>query len=291
MKNSWIILDMSYLGYRSHYALGMLRHGDQPTAVIFGILREMRSLAYRYQTENLVFAFDSKRNFRKEKHPWYKDRPSPSHILEIKQIVRDQLKIFRTVILPKLGYTNVLLAKGYEGDDAIASAVRTIRDSDSSARIMMASADQDLYQLLGRRIIHTRCSGSGEVLETNASILSDTFHGISHKDWHKVKAIAGCTSDTIPGVDGVAEPTAAAYLMGKITKGKNFEAIDAFVKTKQYKINLSLIKLPYEGCPEFNIEPQTVPSEKCWRSVMKEYGINSLSNEIDQLSARKAIRR
>ena len=37
-------------------------------------------------------------------------------------------------------------------------------------------------------------------------------------EWHKVKAIAGCSSDNVKGVAGVGEITAIKYLKGELKK-------------------------------------------------------------------------
>src|SRR6185436_3339106 len=130
---------------------------------------------------------------------------------------------------------------GYEADDLNAS----ICHAHPKRRKVIVSADSDLYQLLQDNWPR---KGSTRVYHPITQITLDAGgfeirYGINPQQWARLKAIAGCSSDEIPGVPGVGEKTAAKFLQGNggpRSVGIAFEA-------KLINRNLQLTTLPFPG--------------------------------------------
>jgi DNA polymerase-1 len=105
-----------------------------------------------------------------------------------------------------------------EADDVIATLAASCPERD----VLIASADQDYYQLLrdaspghgSVRVLNTarrsgcRLSGPAEVRAR---------HGVTPAQFTDYRALAGDASDNIPGVRGIGAKTAAALLDGGLT--------------------------------------------------------------------------
>lgn len=270
---TWLVLDVSYLCYRNHYAMGRLSHNDISTTIIYGLLRDIQFLTERFSTQRLVFAFDHGRDLREQACPTYKQsrrRPKKDMTEEQQDALletRTQIQMLRREYLPALGYANVLSAPGYEADDIIASVCLNLPKGDDA---VVVSADHDLYQLLNHKV---RIYNPAKHDLLDAKGFTKEW-GIDPIQWYSVKAIAGCTSDDVPGIQGVGEKTAVKFLTGRLGKGSIAERsiIDG---EAIWKANLPLVKLPYPGTPVFPLHEDSV-SPKAWQALMEKMGIKSL---------------
>ena len=89
-----------------------------------------------------------------------------------------------------------------------------------------------------------------------------------------VKAIAGCNSDNIPGVRGIGEKIASAYILGE-AKPMAVAKIEASMDT--IKETLRLVKLPFEGTPDLEFIPDALNYDAFMR-MSAEIGAISLSD-------------
>lgn len=244
-----LLFDVNYLAYRSFYAHPGLSVGDVGTSVVFGAFRAMLRARQQYGDDAVpVCCFDFGKNKRKAIYPGYK--ASRDEMTEEQQEkrneIRKQLDVLRTDYLPAAGFHNILFQKGYEADDCVASVALAAPDEDTS---IIVSADQDLYQLLGPRVL--MAAPGSEKCYTMEQFTADW--GIKPKDWAKVKAIAGCSGDDVVGVPGVGEKTAAKYLRGEMKKDSaKYKAIRA---SKEICLaNYRVVRLPFEGVDDFEID-------------------------------------
>jgi hypothetical protein len=100
------------------------------------------------------------------------------------------------------------------------------------------------------------------------------------EDWIHVKAIAGCSTDEIPGVEGVGETKAVSFLRGAMNKEtETWKRIRAFRKTPEYQRNLKLVTLPFEGLiregATWNLHTQPPIEPKQWIRLSKRLGMKS----------------
>ena len=276
MPDTFLIVDVSFIAYRNFYAMGDLSHEGAKTGVPFGVFRDILSFQDTHQTDKIIFCFDGGYSVRSAIYPEYKLRREPKEVdeelIEAKGEVARQLRLLRTKYLPKIGFRNILWQLGYEADDLIAEVCRWIKPDDVG---VMVSSDQDLYQLLdGDRII--LWNPRTHTPTTEASFRREW--GIGPECWATVKSIAGCSSDSVPGVNGVGEKTAIKFLKGELNRdGKKFT--DIVHNSALRERNLKLVTLPFPGVDPFRHQKDRVTVER-WEWVLNKLGVKSLMKRM-----------
>lgn len=253
MRQTWLLVDCSYLGHRAFHSTGGLSYNGAATGVSFGILRDLEVLTDLFAPARFVLAFDSKVSLREKVYPNYKiTRKTRSYTpeeLQGRQAFREEMERLRTHFFPQIGYRNVFLAEGYEADDIIAKVAAEIPpDVDG----MIVSTDGDLLQCLRENVY---CYNPKSRYTTSAASFREKW-GIDPPFWAEVKAWAGCKTDDIEGVRGVGEAYASLYVAGKLKP--DLVSYKSIVANQHiFETNLPLTRLPYPGL----ILPPLVPDE------------------------------
>ena len=275
--NTYLLLDVSAIAYRSFYVMGGLSYQGNDTGVIYGVFREIDRLQKRYPDGKIVFCFDGGSGKRKASSSEYKanrrtDLEDAEKVIA-KCNLREQLKQLRKSYLHAAGFRNIFYQKGYEADDLIASFCRDCKKIKSVDKAVIITSDQDLWQLLRTNRVVWQNASTGEII--TATDFKEKWK-IPPNKWADVKAIAGCSSDNVTGLRGVGEKTAAKYLVGELsTKTKAFQAIQS--NTRLYFDNLMLTKLPFKGT--ITVRDKLVDdciTQSTWNKVMRALGIRSL---------------
>ena len=137
--------------------------------------------------------------------------------------VDDQaLKPIRALPAVKAGLDLFAIAWVEIGDPEADDVIATLAASCPERDVLISSVDQDYYQLLrdagpGRgsvRVLNT-ARRAGSRLAGPAEVRAK--HGVDPVQFADYRALAGDTSDNIPGVRGVGAKTAAALLDGGLT--------------------------------------------------------------------------
>lgn len=275
MNDKIMIIDHSALCHAVKFSLGKykLSHNEKPTFVIYGYLQMLQFLFKRVYPDRVVIACDSKKSKRKKKYPLYKENRNnkTQEQEQLDSIAYPQFLILKEHILPDIGFKNIFEVKGLEADDVIASICKSNPNSD----IVIVSRDKDLYQLLTENVA---------IFDpTNKSYFTikdfKKLYGITPDRWAEVKEIAGCTTDNVKGIEGVAEKTAIKYLLGKLPQ--KYISYKNIVKgEKIIKRNRKLVLLPYKGTPTFDVIPNRL-SKKAFEKIAKAYGFKSITKDID----------
>lgn len=278
-KQTVLIFDVNFLAHRSYHVFGQLQYRGEPTGVTFGVLRDIRSLSEQFNASNVVLCFDyGKNSKRAEIYPGYKkkrneEKQKPENKEKYKGI-RKEVNNLRTKIFPELGFKNIFYADGYEADDCIALACW----NDHSKIIV--SADKDLYQLLSPYVSIWPCNEKKPMMTDK--LFRKEFE-LEPAEWVHVKAIAGCSTDEIPGLEGVGETKAVSFLRGAMNKEtETYKRIKAFRKTPEYQRNLKLVHLPLDehlknagDMKEFVLQDQPPIEPKQWIRLSKRLGMKS----------------
>lgn len=269
----YLVLDLGYLCYRAFYSTGHLSFEETKTGVLFGVFRDIKTFSELFGSNRFVFCFDSKESKRKELLGTYKEsRKTKYETMDVDELrahaeLRLQRELLETKYLPAIGYRNILSATGYEADDHIAAVCNGLK-SDEEA--VVVGTDGDLFQVLREGVTIWNPAKSKAI--TAESFTS--YWGISPSQWSDVKALAGCGTDDVPGLDGVGEKTAAKFLTGKLKPGGvSYRKIIA--SNDLWKKNLELVRLPLAGCPVPELVPDEFTTEK-WMRVMDRLGMSSL---------------
>ena len=212
------LIDGSGYIFRAYYALPPLsRKSDGlPTGAVNGfctmlykLLEDSRSDASKNKPTHFVVIFDSARkNFRNEIYKDYKANRSetPEDLAPQFEYIRKSVDAFNVTSAEMLNY---------EADDLIATYTDQIIKK--GAKVTIVSGDKDLMQLVkpGVRLydpMKSRVLGNKEVKEK---------FGVEPSKVVDVQALAGDSSDNVPGVPGIGIKTAAEL----INKYKSLETL------------------------------------------------------------------
>lgn len=270
----WLVIDTPNAVWRTFYSTGV----KEPAPSILLTLLEVERLSREFDTPNVAFAFDKKPYLRRDVYPGYKSSRDVRKVDDFEAEALDATRLaidkLRSDYLPALGYNNVLAKRGWEADDHLAQCAV---ECDPSDRVILVTADQDLYQCLSRTcaVYHPQ----RDVFVTAKSFRQE--RGISPKLWPEVKAIAGCSSDDIPGVVGVGEKTAIKHLTKGLTRFHKIAwDVHNFLKSPEYERNLKLTRLPYPDCPWANLKPDPLRPHRGWRDLCERLGMDRLADAL-----------
>ena len=241
-----ILIDSNNACWRAAHSVQSVDEPVPPrsreTSIAYGMMSEMSRAMERFRSPRVLLCGDHPdgSTLRKELFPEYKQKRtldlSPQDLL-FRQKVGIGLKRLRNC-LRAAGYQGYVQASGYEADDLIAAFCNHFWDEEK----VIVSTDHDLFQLLdGKTVIHRPGTRAG--LMTLQEFYKT--YGITPTDWVTVKALAGCTSDNVPGCAGIGEYSVLAYLNGKLT-GRRLEKIEAHVLTPQYQRDRKLVTVPFD---------------------------------------------
>ena len=251
------VIDSHGLGYAAYYTTGGLKHADAGTGVIFGFLARVLYLGQYLRTNQFVFCWDAPTSslYRRADYSGYKRKSYNDKEMKARESLQAQLQLLRTEILPAIGWANQCYQEGCESDDLMASIV----DGKLGLQHTIVTGDEDLYQCL-RKGVRIYSINKAKVI-TRALFIR--MYGIDPSDWVRVKQLAGCTSDKVPGIQGVGEARAIQYIRGELKETtKAYQAIKE--NWDVVKRNYRLVKLPHVKTVEPQLihgQIQTLPEE------------------------------
>ncbi len=203
------LIDGSGYIFRAYYALPPLsRKSDGlPTgavsgfcSMLFKLLEDAKSSENKYKPTHFAVIFDSARkNFRNEIYPDYKGNRSdaPDDLIPQFEYIRKSVIAFN---LPSIELIN------YEADDLIATYSEQIINE--GANVTIVSSDKDLMQLYKKNV---RIYDPLKSKFINQEDIDKKF-GVSPDKIIDVQALAGDSSDNVPGVPGIGVKTAAELI-------------------------------------------------------------------------------
>ena len=215
-NDHFYLIDGSGYIFRAYYALPPLtRKSDGlPTGAVSGfcnmlfkLLEDSKSKDNKDKPTHFAVIFDSARkNFRNEIYSEYKGNRSdaPEDLIPQFDYIRKAVVAFN---LPSVELLN------YEADDLIATYTEKILRAGAKATIV--SSDKDLMQLYKKNI---RIYDPMKNKFINEDDINKKF-GVSPDKIIDVQALAGDSSDNVPGVPGIGVKTAAEL----INQYKNIE--------------------------------------------------------------------
>ena len=202
-----ILVDGNNLMFRSYYATAysgniMKNSKGFPTNALYGFVSMINKIINEEKPEYIAVAFDIGKNFRKEKYDFYKEGRSATP-LELKE----QMPIARD-ILKAMGIKYLEL-EPYEADDIIGTLAR-MADLDPEYDATIISSDRDLLQLISP-VVDVKLLKQKDYIKYNPETFKQDY-GIDPIKIIDLKALAGDSSDNIPGVKGIGEKTALKLL-------------------------------------------------------------------------------
>ena len=230
------LIDGSGYIFRAYYALPPLtRKSDGlPTgavngfcSMLFKLLEDSKSDHNLQKPSHFAVVFDSARKtFRNEIYSEYKANRSeaPDDLAPQFEYIRKSVLAFN---LPSVELTN------YEADDLIATYVNKILEK--GAKVTIVSSDKDLMQLYKKNVRIYDPMKNKFISEDD---IKNKF-GVNANKVIDVQALAGDSSDNVPGVPGIGVKTAAEL----INKYDNLEKLlDSANEIKQNKRRETLLE-------------------------------------------------
>ena len=230
------LIDGSGYIFRAYYALPPLtRKSDgMPTGAVngfcnmlFKLLEDSKSNENKEKPTHFAVIFDSARkNFRNEIYSEYKGNraDAPEDLIPQFEYIRKSVQAFN---LPSIELIN------YEADDLIATySEQAIK---AGAKVTIVSSDKDFMQLYKKNIRIYDPMKNKYISEEDI----DKKFGVTPDKVVDVQALAGDSSDNVPGVPGIGIKTAAEL----INQFGNFEnVLKKADQIKQNKRRESLIE-------------------------------------------------
>jgi DNA polymerase I len=268
-KVDYIILDCANLAYRAFYGFkGTTNHKP----AMYGVLRDIINLTKMFHTDNFLFCFDGTPTARQKLYKPYKanrtETPDRSR-------VQKEIKELRIEVLPRLGYTNILWREDCEADDLIGFLWYQLTGS----IVSIVSCDSDLYQLVDPKT--TIWNPITKMSITQEWIYEQ--HKVWPCEWALLKAISGCDSDNIKGVDGIGHVSAANYIRNTLPDtSARWKRINSPEGLEIIERNRKLVTLPFCELPPviLPIQQQTSIYGTMWDHVMENLGMNNLSGKF-----------
>ncbi len=195
------LIDGSGFIFRAFHALPpMTRPDGTPVNAVYGFCNMLHKLLDEMKASHVAVIFDAARKtFRNDIYPDYKAHrpPPPPELVPQFPLIREATRAFG---LPALEVSN------YEADDLIAAYARLALEAGRKVRIV--SADKDLMQLIrpGVELFDPMKAvpiGEAEVLAK---------FGVPPHKVVDVQALAGDSTDNVPGVPGIGLKTAAQLI-------------------------------------------------------------------------------
>ncbi len=200
-KSRLVLIDGSGYIFRAFFALPPLTDPKgTPVGAVLGFCNMLFRLVQDMPGDQLVVVFDKgSQSFRNDMYDQYKANrmEPPDDLVPQFPLVRDAAHAFD---LP------VIELAGYEADDVIATYARHAREQDRE--VIIVSSDKDLMQLVGGAIqmydpMKQKAIDRDEVIAR---------FGVGPERVGDVLALAGDSSDNVPGVPGIGIKTAAQLL-------------------------------------------------------------------------------
>ncbi|MBI5788337.1 MAG: DNA polymerase I [Candidatus Schekmanbacteria bacterium] len=196
-----ILIDGSGYFYRAFFAIRYLANSQGlPTNAVYGFTRMLLKVIREEQPDYLAMVYDSKGpTFRHEQYAEYKSQrpPMPDDLVR-------QLPYIKRVVeaLSIAGFE----LPGYEADDLIGTlAGKAVAQG---MEVVIISGDKDIWQLVNDKVqVYDEIRGEHYNPETVTAKL-----GVKPSQVIDVMALAGDSSDNIPGVPGIGIKTAVSLI-------------------------------------------------------------------------------
>ncbi len=188
--------------YRFFHAIrGLSTKQGVPTNALFGFVRMMQQMARFWNPTHWCVVFDGGTPaHRLALVPEYKANRAP-----MPETLREQLPLvnayLETACIPHIRLD------GCEADDVIATLAT--RAASDGGRVLIATSDKDMFQLICNRVCIVSLAGDPSVMEAEDVVRKTGVLPEQIPDW---LALTGDAADNIRGIPGVGAKTAARLL-------------------------------------------------------------------------------
>src|SRR4051794_33573130 len=284
------LVDGSSYIFRAYHALPPLTRksdGLQVNAVLGFcnmLWKLLRDMPEDNRPTHLAIIFDkSEITFRNKLYPDYKAHrpPAPDDLIPQFALIREAVRAFDLPCLEQVGF---------EADDLIATYVRLACERGATATIV--SSDKDLMQLV------TDCVTMYDTMKDRRIGIPEVIEkfGVPPEKVVEVQALAGDSTDNVPGVPGIGVKTAAQLIVeygdletllfraGEIKQPKRREAL--IENAEKARISRQLVLLDDKVDLEVPLEELAVhePDARKLIAFLKAMEFSSLTRRVAEYS-------
>jgi len=200
------LIDGSGYIFRAYHALPPLTRPSDglPVGAVHGfcnmLWKLLRDTSDEFEPTHFAVIFDySGKSFRNDIYPEYKAHrpPAPEDLVPQFPIIRDATRSFNVACIEK---------EGFEADDLIATYTRQAVEAGGDVTIV--SSDKDLMQLVGPGVVMVDTMKNKRI---GPEEVAERF-GLGPDKVIEIQALAGDSSDNVPGVPGIGVKTAAQLI-------------------------------------------------------------------------------
>ncbi len=227
MLKRFFIIDGHSQLYQAFYAIsGLTTPAGQPINAVYGFTRALRKIIKEYNPDYMAVAFDAKGpTFRHVEYKEYKihRKPTPDELLSQIPLMFDVIKAHNIPLY---------VCEGYEADDIIGTISKKV--SSKNIECIIITTDKDMEQLVDEyiKILNPRKGGIIDIDWIRKE------KGIEPENFIDVLALAGDSSDNIPGIPGIGIKTALNLIRDWKTLDNVLSNIDK-INGKKKQENLS----------------------------------------------------
>ncbi len=253
------------------------------------ILQFVRDGAAGIKPTHLAIIFDkSEDSFRREIYPPYKaHRPDPpADLVPQFPLMRETVRAFGMLPVEQ---------DRYEADDLIATYARQAREA--GADVLIVSADKDLMQLIEPGVaMYDPASGDREERSFGPAEVTEYF-GLGPEKVVDIQALAGNSTDNVPGAPGIGVKTAAQLILeygdletllaraGEIKQPKRREALTDPQNVERIRISKQLVTLVRDVAVETPLEALAAPQidGKRLLAFLKAMELTTLTRRVAEI--------
>lgn len=288
MSKKICLVDGSGYIFRAFYGLPMMTSpAGTPVNAVYGFTNMFLKLTLQIKCDYCLVLFDAKRqNFRNDIFPDYKGtrKDIPEELIPQFPIIHEAVEALNL---------NFLEMEGYEADDLIATYAEM--GLAKGMEVVVVSADKDLMQLIRPGVeyydpMKDKFFSPEDVKEK---------FGVYPEQVVDVQALAGDSTDNIPGVPGIGLKTAAQLInefgslegvlsrAGEIKQNKRRETL--LENIENAKISLQLVTLRSDVPVEHQIDEYQCKAPKLERlhKFIDDYGFKSLRLRLEKWVAER----
>ena len=284
-KRRLVLVDGSGYIFRAYFALPPMTRADgTPVNAVYGFSAMLSKLMAEWHADDMVVVFDAARaTFRNELYADYKaNRQEPPEELKPQfALVREAARAYGLPAVEKAGF---------EADDLIASYAKAA--SAEGHDVVVVSSDKDLMQLLTTGVRLWDPMKGKEIGEAEV----EARFGVKPALVRDCLALAGDSSDNVPGVPGIGVKTAAALLnefgslealLARASEVKQTKRRETLIeKADQARLSYELVGLVDDVELPIPLEDvhRRPPDPAVLRAFLEAQGFRSLVNRLAEVT-------
>lgn len=291
MSKKVCLIDGSGYIFRAFYALPPLNNpAGVPVNAVLGFMNMFMRLTAKIKCDYCLVLFDAKRrNFRNDIFPDYKGtrKEIPEELIPQFPLIHKAVEVLNL---------NHLEMDGFEADDLIATYAREAVDK--GYEVVVVSADKDLMQLIRP---HVEFYDSMKDKFFTPEDVKEKF-GVFPDKVVDVQALAGDSTDNVPGVPGIGLKTAAELVnlfgsldevlnrAGEIKQNKRRETMLANLENARISEKLVRLKDDIETSAPIEDYGCRAPDMETVMAFVNEHDLKSLRLRIEKWVHEQAAR-